>query len=460
MHRTSPGRVRRQVRWTLLERGLIAFAALLMMLSAGVEIYRWAQPPGSYAEELAPVTPTNEPPTATNEPATATNEPATATNEPATATSEPPTATSEPPIATTEPPTATNEPPTATALPEGSPTLTPLPTLVITDPPLTLDPWATVASVKRGDQFSYIISIGSASEVPRTIEVRNSVNDQLDILEAGASNGACTPTNPVVCTLTASKSAPAQITINVRVHTDAALGSLLVSQTLARDDQLATAASERVTVIVTSAVRQADVVPTATITPSPVPATHTPKPTKSAPPSNTAQPPAATSPASATNTAQSAAASSTPEVVAAGSDQATQVPVPPTPTTTSATPAAQSAATPALPPTLEPAAPAPDDKPVQPTNGGTSNLLPDTAATTPTFGLGIGLLGLALTIHGARRVRRADTQLTSASAAIARLSPLVDQANEFQGATVAEIERMRNESAAMIDTIAKKQRGE
>ena len=51
-------------------------------------------------------------------------------------------------------------------------------------------------------------------------------------------------------------------------------------------------------------------------------------------------------------------------------------------------------------------------------------LLPNTAAAPPLTGLVVVLLGLALTIHGLRRVRRAAAQLERQGAALGRLATL------------------------------------
>jgi hypothetical protein len=52
-------------------------------------------------------------------------------------------------------------------------------------------------------------------------------------------------------------------------------------------------------------------------------------------------------------------------------------------------------------------------------------LLPNTAATLPAAGFVLGLLGLALVVHGLRRVRSAAAQLDRQGAALGRLAALL-----------------------------------
>ena len=53
-------------------------------------------------------------------------------------------------------------------------------------------------------------------------------------------------------------------------------------------------------------------------------------------------------------------------------------------------------------------------------------LLPNTVATLPAAGFMVGLLGLALVVHGLRRVRNAAAQLDRQGAALGRLATLLD----------------------------------
>jgi hypothetical protein len=52
-------------------------------------------------------------------------------------------------------------------------------------------------------------------------------------------------------------------------------------------------------------------------------------------------------------------------------------------------------------------------------------LLPDTAAAAPTIAIASALIGLALIVHGVRRVRRAAMLLDQQGVAISRLVVLV-----------------------------------
>ena len=52
--------------------------------------------------------------------------------------------------------------------------------------------------------------------------------------------------------------------------------------------------------------------------------------------------------------------------------------------------------------------------------------LPNTVATLPAAGFMVGLLGLALVVHGLRRVRSAAAQLDRQGAALGRLATLLD----------------------------------
>ena len=474
MHRRPPQQHQRRVRWTQFEIGLLSAAFLLMAIAVGVEGYSWLNPPVApaapraqeQASATASATGVPSPSTVTVQasatgvpsetstsvesptppPASVTVEAATALPTALAATALPATALPTALAATALPATATTTP-TATIVP----TWTPLPTFELTDPPLTVDVSASTRTVRAGDQFSYFLTVASSSDQPRQIELRQSVDGRLDILEASSNSGACTIGYPIVCTVAAAKAASAQIIINLRVPVALVPGSVFVSQALARDDQRVTAASERIEVSVIGVSTQSNQVsPT-------VPPTRPP----AAPVANDPAP--ATAPA-----ATEAALTETPAVVAAGltiiptathtatpatdnTSTPTGLPQQPTAgTVRSPTIGAAQSPTSALPPTLAPLGPS-GSQPTNPTAPSVS--LPRTAATVPAFGLGVGLLGLALTLHSTRRIRRADAHLSNAGVAIGQLGPLVDQASELQQATAEEINRMNGNSLEMQELL-------
>ena len=465
MHRRPPQQHQRRVRWTQLEIGLLSAAFLLMAIAVGVEGYSWLNPPVAPA---APRTQEQASPTGLPSPSTAVTVQASATGVPSATATETSTSIESP---TLPPVSATVE--AATALPIALPatalaatvlsatattstativpTWTPLPTFELTDPPLTVDVSASTSTVRAGDQFSYFLTVASSSDQVRQIELRQSIDSRLDILEASSNSGACTIGYPIVCTVAAAKAASAQIIINLRVPAALVPGSVFVSQALARDDQRVTAASERIEVSIIGVSTQGNQVsPT-------VPPTRPP----AAPAANDLVP-------AATLAATEAALTEAPAVVAAGltiiptathtatpatdnTSTPTDLPQQPTAgTVRSPTIGAAQNPTSALPPTLAPLGPS-GSQPTNPTAPSVS--LPRTAATVPAFGLGIGLLGLALTLHSTRRIRRADAHLSNAGVAIGQLGPLVDQASELQQATAEEIDRMNGDSVEMKELL-------
>lgn len=453
MRRTPYHRTIRRVRWTLLERGLVAFSVLLMLGSAGFEAYGWVSPTPAPAAVR-----TQEEVTATTAPETAipATEATSPTAEPATAApSETPTAlpnetptetpTSEPMVI---PPTATIIQPTVDYGMTATPTFTPLPTFVIGSTPLILDMTASGRTAKIGAQFSFFVAVRTASVETRTIEVRGSIDDQLEVVEAGSASGTCSVSNLVTCVLKASSAAPAEIIINVRVRSSATPSIVLTSQALARDDQRQTAASERVTVTVegtasnvVSELPQASATARPTEKPAPEDeqSVELPAPTRApieepALPNSTSEVlVVAEVPTNQTGDSASAAqaADGSPTVQTASESVSTQ----------------DQKVTPGLPPTLAPIEGESGAGPVNPSTA--SPTLPHTAASLPTFGFGVGLMGLALTLHGTRRLRRADARFSGESAKLGQLSPLVNDAADLQHATVDEIKRMQEHSDEM-----------
>jgi hypothetical protein len=280
------GRGRAPIAWTAWEIALIVISLLLIVFPLYAEAYRWVNPsivPAAQRETDTPIAspvptqpmPPTDTPRPTNTPIGPTDTPrptATAfTVTPGTITPTPPTDTP-----TLTPASATNTP-TNTPIPTVAPTLTPQPTFVGT-PPLSLVKVASVASAGIGQQFSYSISVFSNSATPRTVQVRDDVDSQLDIIGTpSASNGSCSVSgNRVSCTVTAQTNRPATITITVRVRADATLGSRATNQAAASDDQSNTDLSDQVVVEITNQVIPPTDTPGPTATTGPQPSATSP----------------------------------------------------------------------------------------------------------------------------------------------------------------------------------------
>lgn len=442
MHWPLSRRLRRQISWTPLELSTLALS-LLLMASAGAEIYRWVNPPVAPAaprsQELATETPAASPtdaaptatPTSTPAPPTSTPALPTATST-ATPTSTPEQATATPELPTPAPEQATATPSPAQAEPPTAiPTATagPLETVVV-DPPLTISQLPTVASVAPGGQFSYVVQVVSTSHQQRSIRMQMLLDEQMDVVEVSSSVGSCQNGTPVVCVITAQLGQPARIQVDVHVHSDAALGSSLSARTIAEDDERVTAAADPAYVYLDSVgnTHQSNGAALASATPQDqfIVETHTP----------TAQPDAGAGVTRAASTA-------TPSPTATASPTAS-----PAPTAAAALASDEAAATPPLPPTLGPSTPSGGGDPIDPTVA--SPMLPDTGAALPALGIGLGLFGIALTVHSARRIRSADGELTDRSQEIGQLSPLIDDVVGQQHATVEEIRRMQKDSDEML----------
>jgi len=288
------GRGRQPIAWTAWEIALIVISLLLIVFPLYAEAYRWVNPsivPAAQRETDTPVAspvPTlPTPPTDTPIPTSTPGGPTDTPRPTATAfTVTPGTVTTTP---ATDTPTLTPASATNTPIPTVASTPTPQPTFIGT-PPLTLVKVASVASAGIGQQFSYSLSVFSNSATQRTIQVRDDVASQLDIVGTpSASNGSCSVSGKrVSCTVTAQTNRPATITITVRVRADATLGSRATNQAAASDDQSNTDLSDQVVVVINNQV---------------IPPTDTPGPPPSATPSSAT--PSATSPVlpSATPTA-------------------------------------------------------------------------------------------------------------------------------------------------------------
>lgn len=430
MRRPTHNSIHRRAHWTPLEIVLIVLALLLISASTTVELYRWANPPS------APAAPRSQEGATTEPSATATAEVTTAEPTATDAPTEQPTATQEP-TATTEP-TATEPPATATTEPTATtapPTITPTPTVFLVDPPLTMTQSVSAFSVKPGEQVTFTIVVGTSSVELRRVVVRNLLDQRLEIFAASSASGTCNLGEVAVCTVELTRSTPATITITARAAQGLEPGIILISQATAQDDQFTTAASNRVVVTVAgSAVLSSDssTMPAATQRPATARPTDQPKVEATAEPQT------------------EATATPSPEIVAAAELPAADLPAAPAPPALPLDDAVLRG-TPVLPPTLMPDNPAsvPTVAPAPVVPPAVSPVLPNTSATLPALGLGVGLFGFALALHGTRRVRRADAVLANEGAVFSQLSPLVDQTAESQQATINEIDRMRQDSEAM-----------
>jgi hypothetical protein len=140
----------------------------------------------------------------------------------------------------------------------------------------------------------------SNSGSPRTITVQDTVNPELTILDASASNGNCATgaNNTVTCTVSARSNAPATITIRVQVSANGRPGDRISNQAIASDDLSRTALSDRVFVDIIAAPPTAQTVPPGSTNTPTVPPGSTNTPTSGQPgATNTptsGQPPAAT----------------------------------------------------------------------------------------------------------------------------------------------------------------------
>ncbi|MEO7911690.1 MAG: hypothetical protein ABIV47_18755 [Roseiflexaceae bacterium] len=337
---------------------------------------------------------------------------------------------------------------TPTIIPQ--PDTPPNPTVGLGEPPLTLHSSASVASAGAGEQFSFTTTIAADSVESRAVELRANIDGQLELLST--SGGSCSGGSALSCKLSVQRGQPATIVATVRVRSSAAPGSRLVYQALAQDDLSNTAASDQVAV----AIATAPAAPTTPPAPAPSPTReqsipandgNTPAQPTILPTSRPARPQPTAPPATANAAAQSAsapAALTLPTVPAAimhSSAGAATVSTPangiaPADSWLELAPdlAAQSQA-------LDPGAPAmpkqevlipalsdpPASAPIVPVAVEQRKIiqLPNTATAPPISGLAALLLGLAMTIHGLRRVRCAAAQLDRQGAALGRLTALL-----------------------------------
>lgn len=381
---------------------------------------------------------------------------------------------------------AQSEAATPSALPQPDGPAPPAPTAHLGQPPLSLQSSASVASAGAGQQFNFTATVAGSSAEPRSVELRATIDGQLELLSASASGGSCSGGATLVCKFTVRSGQPATIVAAVRVRPNAAPDSRLIYQVLAQDDQSNTAASDQVVVTVAGAL-PTPANPPPNSAPNPASGQAAPASDEDLPgrptvpasqPTRTARPAATAAPAGGTSS--DGQASSQPTSAAPAAQPVVPIGLPPvaqaqpaasiavgSPPAAGVAPAAQSAMAsddswlasvpavpapasdpPALAQVSDPAAsalwspaesappqpaqiaPAPQEAPaaLEPKQAQQRPvvLLPNTAATLPAAGFVVGLLGLALVVHGLRRVRRAAAQLDRQGAALGRLAALLE----------------------------------
>lgn len=469
-----------RTRTDAIARFLGVIGLVLVVGAGGIEVARWASPAragaaGSVsrdqaapeateaaqtdtpAQVLAEPSATDASAGATAEP-TATDVPADATDVPA-ATGTPPDATNMP-AATDTPPDATDVPAAPTAEPSAVPTAVPTaaggllpsePAPFIGDAPLRLSKIASVPRAAPGETFSYSLELVSRST--GAVEVRDFIDQQLDVVDASVTGGTCRIGNPVVCTLNVTQGRAATIAVTVRAHADAPLGAPTVSQALAQDDKSFTASSEPVVVQIAAqsqAVQAQASSPTPIITeeeddPAPTPTATSAAGAQTVTPLVSEEDDLGASPTalvSEEDDVQTTPAAVTPLVSEEDDLGATPTALVseeggagyPPPVAQQPRSTAVPAATPAIRPPTRPA------QAVVP--------LPNTAVTGPTAGVGVALLGFALILHGTRRVHGQHNTLGDQLAAFRRLRPV--------GRTIAHLQRSTAEAAAEMDERARR----
>jgi hypothetical protein len=328
-----------------------------------------------------------------------------------------------------QPALAQSDATTPTAVPQ--PSATPAPTAGLSEPPLTLHSSASVARAAAGEQFSFTTSIAASSAEPRAVELRASIGGQIDLVSV--SGGSC---SALACKLSVQRGQSVTIVATVQVRPNASPGQL-VYQALAQDDLSTTAASDQV--VVTIAAPPAEPTTPPAPAPSPPPSQARPASGGSAPTQPASRPtrpaPTAAQASVAIAVAQSTAAPAAlalPSVSAAAmhrsADADSWLELAPAAPTQPLDPPVSALAAPQPEAPLA-AQPAPTDASAAAPMAAKQRLLvqlPNTAAAPPSVVLVGFLLGLALTIHGVRRVRRAAAQLDQQSTALGDLTTLVD----------------------------------
>jgi hypothetical protein len=363
--------------------------------------------------------------------------------------------------------------------PTASPSPTSVPTLIIGARPLSIEQAASVTSAVAGDEFIYSLLISSSSANVRTIRVQARLDAQIEMIGIIVSDGSCRDGNPLVCDVRAHRDQPATIVIGVRVRPEAQTGTRIVGQSLAQDDEYNTASTDQVFVdIVMPGRLSPDSVATPTLVPPPPEVNaQAPMPTaESIPPSTpdsgpvvSAQQPSPTEEeveeadeeVEQDDEEQAATLTST-SVPTATVEAATLTPTP-VPTATVETDTPTSAPT-LVPPTntapavllatARPAQPRPTAAPSPaPEATRPSAPLPNTATTTPAVGGAVALLGLALVVRGARRVRRAGARLAEQGAVTTQLGPLLRVIAARQRAAATNIAKMERQSRQLADRL-------
>lgn len=214
-------------------------------------------------------------PSPTVPPATATSVPATSTSAPATSTSAPATSTSVPPEPTSKPSTST---PTATWIPTStpSPTATASPTATsIPQADLVINKSASVDPVLAGANLTYILDITNNGPAAATgVTVTDNLPPAVNLVSAASSQGGCTGTGTLTCTLgDISPGGAASITVVVNVPAGAA-GTLANSATVSAGQADPNPANNTATAVTTIS-RAADLAISKSDSPDPVAAGQT-----------------------------------------------------------------------------------------------------------------------------------------------------------------------------------------
>jgi hypothetical protein len=100
-----------------------------------------------------------------------------------------------------------------------------------------------------GQQYNYTLSVFSNSATASTVDVRDTIDSQLEVVKTAASKGTCSAANnQVSCSVTVQNNQPVTINITVQVRATAPLGGRISNRALAQDNRQLTAASDTVVV--------------------------------------------------------------------------------------------------------------------------------------------------------------------------------------------------------------------
>jgi hypothetical protein len=306
----------------------------------------------------------------------------------------------------------------------------------IGEAPLSITQRVSASSIFPGQQLSYAISVAS-TRASGNVEVRAQLADQLEILGASSGSGTCNLGNPLVCEVDVAPNRPATILLITRVRQDTPPGTEIVSQVVAQDSQSFTASSDEVRVQV-NAPSGSNAPPAPTTAPQ-APESGAGGPQVSAP---TAAP-AATQVPAPTDVPTSSPAPTTDQNPPGGE---------PTSTATPLAIAQGGAAQPQATVTRAPATQVPTIRPPQRPAQAVIPL-PATATVAPAAGLGIGLIGIALVVRAARRVRAGDAAFASEVSRMARLHPLVQMIERVQRATARSAAEAEGIARQMLESL-------